>query len=471
MATIHEFLVEYGAAVVTRSAGLFVGAGLSKPAYPTWQELLIQPMAEAGLPAGMSDLPLAAEYYVQSTSDGRERLEQVLLDELAAIAPEPHAGHHHVARLPITELWTTNYDPLLERAMPGAQVVLTDDDLLSRRRADQRRIVKLHGSFALDPPHWQRRPVITRSDYERYAERNPRIWASLTADFLTRPLLFLGFGFNDPNVDLLLRLARGLDTATPHYTVMRRPTGDDGEQDRMLFDHRVRDLQHSGVGVVEIDDYDEIIPLLAQLERRTREPQLFVAGSFADDDVDARHAAETVGAHLAELDRGTTDVAVASLAGPSGRLVSYAFGDQLRNIGRYDPSRIKFHFRRKDEPPDGLDERTGSALHSDLDQDPLRRQVIKDCRAMLVVGGGDTTRDEVAIADEHDVPVIPLACSGGTAAQVWQDRVVEIERAKMGGRPVDADDYQFLASDDVDAAAAAAVRLLERAMYLDEAPT
>lgn len=470
MATLHEFLVNYGAAVVSRNAALFVGAGLSKPGYPTWNELLSTSMAEASLPPGMPDMALAAEYCVQSVPEGRRRLEDSLLRRLTAVDPVPHEGHLSIRELRINELWTTNYDPLLEIAMPEAQVIVRDEDLLRRRRADQRRIVKLHGSFTVDPPGWQEPPVITRTDYERYAESHPRMWASLTANFLTRPMLFVGFGFTDPNVDVLLRLARSLSSSVRHFTVMRRPARDEDEWEGLLFAHRVRDLENSGVGVVEIDGYEEINPLLAQLVRRARDPRLFVAGSFSDDQERAQRASEAVGARLADLDRDLAPLSVASLAGPAARRVSYAFGAALRDVDRYHPDRIQFHFRRKDAPPEGLDERTGSALHSDLDQDPLRRNVIDDCRAMLVVGGGDTTLDEVAIADEFDLPVIPLAYSGGTAALVWKDRLDGIGTARMGGRSVDPDDYRLLGSDHMPAAVAAAVRMLARAMYLDESP-
>lgn len=466
MTSVHELLAEFGAAVLTGQAGLFVGAGMSKPAYPAWKELLARPMAEVNLPATMSDLALAAEYYVQSS--GRDRLEQLLLEELAAVDPKPHTGHAHLARLGITEMWTTNYDPLLEYAVPDAQVVLDDKGLLRRRKAGQPRIVKMHGSFTRDPrPTWLRPPVITRTDYERYADTHRRLWASLTADFLTRSLLFLGFGFADPNIEVLLRLARTLPTATSHFTVMRKPTVYDDEEDRLLHAHRVRDLEKSGVGVVEIDDWDELEPLLAQLVRRTRSPQVFISGSYTDD-ADNGRLAVAIGSRLAGMPVGAAPLRVASLAGPAGRHVSFAFGKELRARDEYDPTRIQFHFRAKEQPPEGLEERTGVALHADEDKDALRRRVIDDGRAMLVIGGGNNTREEVAIADACGVPVIPLGNSGGAAKQVFDDRAGDVLSMSLAGGPVNADDYRRLQDPDPEVAADAAIHLLAQAMYLDD---
>ena len=47
------------------------------------------------------------------------------------------------------------------------------------------------------------------------------MWTVLRASYFSRSMLFMGFSFTDPNVDILLRLARTLGTAggDRHYAV------------------------------------------------------------------------------------------------------------------------------------------------------------------------------------------------------------------------------------------------------------
>jgi hypothetical protein len=239
----QDLLNVFGRAVLTHNAALFVGAGMSRvaaPDAPDWAKL-IEPFRYRGrIPNDLNDLPLVAQYFVQHPEGNRGQLEQHVARELSSIRPSKLLGHERLAALPISEIWTTNYDQFLEAVMPAAKVVVRDEDLADRRTAWDRRIIKMHGG--LDPQGgWAAPPVITRQDYETYESTHPRMWAALTATFLTRSVLFLGFSFDDPNVEVLLRLARTrLQLGGPeHFTVFRRPTTD---RDRQLFPHRVRDL-------------------------------------------------------------------------------------------------------------------------------------------------------------------------------------------------------------------------------------
>jgi hypothetical protein len=148
----------------------------------------------------------------------------------------------------------------------------------------------MHGSIRPGPPpEWASEPVASRSDYERYELDRPRTWALLRATYATRSFLFLGFSFADPNVEVLLRLARshGLASGDRHLTVIRRPREDDERDgpDGVRLHELVRDLEASGIAVHEIAEYGDLVPLLAALVRRTRSPRLFVADSGDRDDV------------------------------------------------------------------------------------------------------------------------------------------------------------------------------------------
>ncbi len=454
----RDLLNQFGRAVLTHNAALFVGAGMSRvaaPDSPDWAKLVEPFRRRVSIPAELKDLPLVAQYFVQHPDGNRQQLEVHVASELSSIKASSLVGHERLAALPISEVWTTNYDQFLEQVMPKAQVVVRDEDLADRRTAWDRRIIKMHGGLD-SQGRWAAPPVITREDYERYELTHPRMWAALTATFLTRSFLFLGFSFGDPNVEVLLRLARTrLELGGPeHFTVIRRP---DSDADRELFPHRVRDLERSGVAVLEIDDHAQLTPLLGRLVRRTRPPRLFVSGSGSG----IGDVCDRLGRQLADL-----GVEVVSLAGDAGMGVSYSLGRAMRDQSQYDASRVTLLFRQKAERPPELAERTGTVVYSHLPAEQLRREAIDSSRALVVVGGGETTAREVAIAAELGVPVVPIGAAGGTGHVVWQKLSACLGDFTIGGARVNAEDFARLGDADAAVAVESAVRLLTQAMYL-----
>lgn len=458
--TAQQLLEQYGRAALAGNAAAFVGAGLSKAAsaeFPDWSELVGPIRKAAQIPNSVADLPLVAEYFEQE--QGRVALETQIAEVIGSVSASVSEGHALLARLPISEIWTTNYDRLLEAVLPHATVILDDDGLANRYEPGDKRVIKLHGSLAPDGT-WEAGPVLTRGDYENYEQDHPRMWAALTATFLTRSVLFIGFGFEDPNVEVFLRLARRLNWGTPeHFAVLRRPSR---RADAMLHRHRVEDLERSGIGVVEIGSFAELKPLLTLLVRRCQPPRLFVSGS--GDHLD--QACRGLGRRLGQVE-GLT---VVSLAGDAGRLVSYGFAEALRQQGRYEPDRVRFLFRAKTDrmgaSPPAPDERTGVAVYTDSRVEDLRCQVIDGARAVVVAGGGGRTREEADLAERLGVPVVPLASTGGAAADLWRKMSRRLPKLTMGGAPIDPHRFAALADRDARRFLPSAISMVRQAMYL-----
>ena len=450
----HDLVNQFGQAMLDGNASLFVGAGLSVAAgLPTWGEILEPPRRAASLPEDLQDYPLLAEYFIQSTHGGRQTLEDFLWQGTAGKSASPTAGHDHLAKLPLREIWTTNYDTLLEDALPDAFVAEVDEDV--RRIGGRPYIAKMHGS--VDPGRakkWVAPPVISRTDYEEYEDTRPRTWALLRATYMTRVMLFLGFGFTDPNIDLLLRLARRSGTANQdrHLTVMRRP---DSPHDHLLHSMRVRDLEASGIQVCEIEKFSELEPMLAQLVRRTRPAQVFISGS--GDAKEIRDWGEAAGGILA-----SEDWRFASLGGPAGWQTTRQVAKAQKAEHRYDPERLRFYVREKSERTEPLEERLGTLIHTDLEREALVQGILRDSRAMLVIGGRSRTSEEIEWATAADVGIVPLAASGGAALEYWRSVT---SPPILGGKPTTAEDWANLNHSDRIVAVRAAQRLLRQAMY------
>jgi hypothetical protein len=456
-------LTQYGEAVFSGNAAIFVGAGLSMGAgYPGWNELLEEPRTSLGVLEDFDDLPLLAQYYVQATPGGQPALSNHILAALDAVDPQPSEGFRLLRELDVDDIWTTNYDCLIEKSITDARVIVCEDDLRLRHLPQRRRITKMHGSLSVEKPtSWLADPVITRSDYEQYELNHPRLWAMLKATYLTKSMLFLGFSFTDPNIDILLRLSRTLrrSEGPEHFTVLRRPK--DGGQ-RRLHELRVVDLERSNIAVYEVDEFDQLDEFLRRLVRRTKKRKLFISGSNPDGG-SVTDVAKMLGSRAAEYNIG-----IASLAGPAAMVVSYEFGREHRKTGRYEPRDIELYFRQKSGQAPPLSERVGTAIYTDYDQERLRNYVIDQCRAVIVLGGGDTTSSEVDLAMSMGVPVIPVAHTGGVAKLVWEQRSVTELLSTTDDVAVHEVDWGLLGDSDPQISVSAAIRIVRRVMYLGD---
>ncbi|WP_271800674.1 hypothetical protein [Dietzia maris] len=110
-----------------------------------------------------------------------------------------------------------------------------------------------------------------------------------------------------------------------------------------------------------------------------------------------------------------------------------------------------------------MDERVGTAVFTDLEREPLVHGLLDESRAVLVIAGGDRTREEIEWSTSYGAGVVPLATSGGAAYEYWERH--KSAPPDLGGQPTDPRTWQRLGFDDPIVAARAAASLLEQAMY------
>lgn len=459
----HDLIDGFGQALLDGTGALFIGAGMSLNAgLPTWADLLKDVRVAADVPE-ISDLPLMAEYIVNSPRVGRDALRAAILDQVAGSFTLTDA-HHLISALPAGEIWTTNYDRLLEQACAGAAVVDAEEKthLVGSK---SRTVIKMHGSVNASRA-WASPPVVTRTDYENYPTDRPRTWAVLQGAYLSRTLLFLGFSFTDPNVEVLLKLARRygrmaghLGPQTRHMTVLRRPDGSNADQLRRHI-LQVQDLERSGVRAHEIDDFVELGPLLSDLVRRTRPQRAFISGSRGSLKV----ALDAWTRPLANALADRFDWELISLGGEAAWELSKEVAVIRKAEGKYDPSKIRFSFRRSTSHAPGMDSRVGMAIYTDLTREELVPELLNDCRALLAIHGAGRTEEEIAWARGRGVGVVPMAASGGAAKAYWEALDLH-DLPKLGGQDVDPAVWHRLNDSSPAIATRAAMDLLAQAMY------
>jgi hypothetical protein len=286
------FIRKYGDALRSRDAALFVGAGVSRAAgFVDWKALLRGLAADLGLDVDReTDLVALAQYHLNHRGT-RAGINQALIDGLtndAALTPL----HEVLARLPVDTVWTTNYDQLLEQAFVAAgktvDIKLTIQNLAQLRRGKDVTLYKMHGCVTQPQD-----AVLTKDDYERYAEKRALFSDSLKGDLIEKTLLFLGFSFTDPNIEQILARVRGHLGANQrdHYCVMRRRPRPpelsgaalaDFEYEARKAEHQHRDLQRFGIQTIWIDEYEHLTSLMQAVAAFTNRDSVFVSGAAAD---------------------------------------------------------------------------------------------------------------------------------------------------------------------------------------------
>jgi hypothetical protein len=244
------------AALRNEEAIAFVGAGASAGMYPLWAKF-IELLADHAVAEGKAEPQDAARWKADTTSTPQQRV-SVILRRLGddryyrfvkdtfgpRMGPDGRrytATHAALLRLPFRGYVTTNYDPALEFArMDLRPACLTtgtptwqDGDEVYRwytgdvlRGADQCPILWLHG-------YWQRPQSVVLNGAEYFAAYKPGLYRHLfEALWGQRRLVFIGFGFNDPQFTFMvgeyLRDLENVNALPRHFAILGLPVGKDG---------------------------------------------------------------------------------------------------------------------------------------------------------------------------------------------------------------------------------------------------
>ncbi len=187
-------------------AAIMIGAGFSRcsskhadgakklPIWKDFAERLASELDGKNKDLAFSDpLRLAEEYRAYF---GQAALNDLIRSEIHDEAWQPGLLHSDLLSLPWSEVMTTNWDTLLERAAlnvhtPIYGVVSKQSDLSCVRSP---RIVKLHGSIGVTEQF-----VVAQEDYRKYPQEFAAFVNFARQVFIENELCLLGFSGDDPN--------------------------------------------------------------------------------------------------------------------------------------------------------------------------------------------------------------------------------------------------------------------------------
>lgn len=256
-------------AVRQRRALLFVGAGVSMNlGVPSLDALIGRMAVEIGQdPDEFRELgdPLSlAEFYFHERGSLATLADWMTRGEDGEpIDVSRSRIHRAIVELDFPVIYTTNYDPWLERAYeafgrPCNRITRVSD--IARSRPGVTDIIKLHGDLEDEASL-----VLTESNYFARLSFESPLDIKLRADVLTRTVLFIGYSLSDINIRYLL------------YRLQRQWERDDrgGRPRSFLFLTRSNPvheslLRHRGIEPIVCRDADPAAGLLDLLETLAR---------------------------------------------------------------------------------------------------------------------------------------------------------------------------------------------------------
>lgn len=126
---------------------------------------------------------------------GRNELDNLIKDSIPDDRLNPGPLHKQLLALPWRDVFTTNYDTLLEKAREGLNrtySVVTSKEMLLYKNSP--RIVKLHGSFPDQTPF-----LMTEEDYRTYPQVHPEFVNTVRQSLVESIFCLIGFSGDDPN--------------------------------------------------------------------------------------------------------------------------------------------------------------------------------------------------------------------------------------------------------------------------------
>ena len=407
---INAFINKYVKEIRNNNAAFFAGAGFSKESgYVDWKTLLESIASELGLEVEKEHDLVALAQYCYNKHQNRGIINDVIFEEFSK-QKEPTQNHRILARLPIGVIWTTNYDDLIEKAFDNVQKIVdvkSRNEHLSNTLANRECILyKMHGDK--NNPN---DAILIKDDYERYYKAHKQFLSALTGDLISKTFLFVGFSFQDPNLDYILSRIRVDYEENPrqHYAIMKSIDRKDYESDADYdYAKRRNDL------------------FLEDLKRyRINQNNIFISGSAEEYGVFTKEEAENLIKLLsARLIQDEFNIISGFGVGVGSAVITGALEEIYMHNTRINNQRLLLR-----PFPQGKEARV---LWQQYREDMISRAGIslyifgnKKQDDNIVEANGVKTEFDIAIDAKHIV--IPVGCTGYMAQKLWEQINLNIE--------------------------------------------
>ena len=438
MASIQEFIREYVRAVSEGYAAVFAGAGLSRGSgYTNWKDL-VRPLAnDIGLDVEKEhDLVAIAQYY-RNERGTRSSINQKILNEFTR-GTTPNENIEILTRLPITTYWTTNYDELLEDNLKlnnrKADVKTTQESLADNIYDRDAIVYKMHGDVRCPA-----NAVLTKDDYEIYGHERPLFRTALQGDLISKTFLFIGFSFEDPNLDYVLSQIRVLlgESTRVHYCFFEKVKQKEGENEKdYLYDLvkqelRIKDLRRYGIQAVILDSYNKITEILKTIEHGHLLNNIFISGSLVKCEAPWTDDTATLFTHC--LAQKLVQENYRIVSGFGFGIGSTIINGALDEIMRSKYKHVDEHLCLRPFP-----QIVSGPTPQDQKKQKYREDMIQQAGIAVFIFGNKKVGNDIVLADgmlkEFEIAkslgklIIPVGATGGATAVIYEEVKANIKQ-------------------------------------------
>lgn len=285
----NKLVKDFSSAIIQGNAAIFAGAGFSATAgFVDWKGLVKELADEIGLDVTREhDMVALSQYY--ANVHGRADVTRAIFDNFTCKA-KLDDNHKILARLPISTYWTTNFDSLLEDALRKSgkrvDVKSRNEDFQNTLKGRNAVVYKMHGD--INHPD---ETVLLKKEFEDYAANHSVFHDALSGDLLNKVFLFLGFSFNDPNLNYVLSRMRFKQNGNNrvHYNITKMVSKSDYKNDAE-YDYEMRkqnlfieDLEKNyNIQTHLVEDYAQINEILHEIQRKNDRRNIYISGAAVE---------------------------------------------------------------------------------------------------------------------------------------------------------------------------------------------
>lgn len=240
------------------------------------------------------DLISIAQYHFNRFKRGK--INNKIINEFSSLRVGSE-NHKILSRIGIDTFWTTNYDQLIEKTLEAegktVETKIRQEDFSRNIKKKDAIVYKMHGDK--DFPD---EAVLTKDDYETYNDKKELFSTALRGDLLSKTFLFIGFSFDDPNLEYILGRIKILlkDNTPTHYCFFKEvkkvdfqdttKTPEQNNEDylyaKIKQELKIEDLVRYGIHAIMVKEYSDITAILLEIEKRLKRKNIFISGAAYD---------------------------------------------------------------------------------------------------------------------------------------------------------------------------------------------
>lgn len=441
---INSFIDDYIKCIKEGSAAIFAGAGLSVASgYVDWKELLRNPAKRIGLDVNKETDLVALAQYIYNKDGSKQPMAELIKNNFIS-CNNINENHEILAKLPIKTYWTTNYDSLIEDSLrkngknPDVKKSVRDlSTIISKRDAV---VYKMHGdiSNASDV-------VLIKEDYELYDLRNQLFSINLKRDLISKTFLFIGFSFEDPNLEYILSKVRILTDgySRKHYCFFRKvnefecSNDEDGKKkyqyDKLKQELKCADLiRRYNIHSLMVDEYSDITQILKRIEKEYKKDHVLISGSadefeeFKIKDIEPLEFIHKLSGEISKL-------GCKIVTGVGKGVGSAVLNGVLNYVYKTNTRKLDDHIIMRPFP-------LYATNNADFEQiiKEYRKQMVELGGIAVFVLGNKTVNGSIQIADgvieefelaiENGLNVIPIGVTGYASKILWNRLIENFEK-------------------------------------------